>query len=1848
MTNKKRDFRNIKSTQFDASQTAKMEFSELHSAKRVLPTNNILKDGYTHFKQVLDGNNRPTQVTYYQAIDSTIDRLTFRADVGGDLAGEYYVLTNPVDNKTYAIYQVVSGLGNAPGVADVELPVNIANNDSAEVVSYSNKLVLDTIEDITILTTSFVSAFRDIEYTQFGVDDIIDVTTSGFTVTRTKPGESIVVGEIELEYDVDGNIIWQDETLKNAVYDPYKAEFNFPVRSALTDEDGNPYSPDNPLSVQLSDGQVNIGTVNAELEVQLSRQDNNPDAGDVHDSVRIGNQNLELGFTDLGNGTGEAKTQARIHVEVDLNNSTDTPLLDGQSFEGTWTRRTNPTMIMAPTADQNFNYYAQFANSEQDIIDGNIDSNIPYLYETGIYVPRRLAIAREWYRIVIDNTSGSDMTELRFQTSVGDFPVLASKLNATLRTDADAEVVRAVIAGQDPDGNYNNVGLDRDNNLNVNLPSETFGNKILSADRSVFGSGVTEPIQTELSVDFSGGIREGLFEETITGSGSINASNAKMILSTGITQGSTILKGTRDTVRYRPGREMRYVFTALFKDLQDSADIANIGPFNDDDGYYISYRNSTLNIVIKRDGVESVVSQSSFSEDLLDGNGESIFTRNDSPEAIDPTKLNVFRVRYGWLGSASVYFDVLSPDGNWVTFHINKHANSDEDPHSFQPSLPVRAYIEKNGTGVYDAQLHTASWTGQYVGAYKGGTVSSANTSTTPLGAGATFTGKGVETLDYVQINVNYYADQDAAENGVRFQFSPNGDDWFDATPDFNYVVGEYRTFQLGIYGRFFRVVYTNGSIAQSQFSIETILLSQQSLTSLHRVDSPITDDRSVNLVKAVITGKQPDGDYVNVPADGIAVDVDGVTVKSNTPLLASESYQSGWVDTDGYKSIELSITSDQLSTVNGIVIEYTDDANVVTPTVISTKTFTYAQTDVDTGSLTLFIPPRVDGFRITYTNGINPQSIFNIEATLRTSSLQPVSLPITSPIVDSTNGEVVRSVVSGRLVDANLEPTANYGNAELTSNNSLKTQSVHEVLFKYATPDDASIPSDTPVTINPIINLESNVVDTGWIPVREFKVQDFHIKTDQPVRVFVMNASDELGNNIQGNSSPALITTAGEPANIAARFFDDYFRVLICNDSGSTVTEITARSTGGNGIIQPVDVSIDQPVFGFFPAPLTQNVSKGRNPDGIYESLRIQGVHTANTTSTPLNGDTGGSDHIFRGEWFPWQENYIKLVVDFIADQPGTLYVDLSEENNPVDGDESSVTSFIVNVYDPVLEGLFRRQYPVQSRWVRVRYENGLAAQSVFTLDSSFLVTDPGLVTQNASELPLDNNLAGLTRSIQTIRDASGSGFQDVPVRPDTGNPKTSVEEIHDDILLKPLTEPKFSQITLGIEPVRIDPSPVSDRRGTLIKNTGQFSCAIGTSDSITFESESYVLIPGDHVVLPFSEDTEYWGIVEDTGGTQTTLTRSGTTAVGSATNPSNALTSNNIRATINANSETVEVSGFTAGTTNDIVSVALGVEASKESGQFETTAWVDTVGVDVGNVGSIQSPTVTANSDHLYLVAVSTNEPGTTVTSVSSTMGFTDAILVGDSDDFGGDSAESRTHVFRMTGTPVNGDGTISVTFSETAGHAVIAVTRISGADLANPIDSIDVFNDNSQQNYSGTLSSATDQGLYFGAFGSEIETHNTATTPAGAVERFQDGSTTNNDQTLAIVTGSITATGSLGYSGSYTGSNDISYVVAAIKPRVADSPTINVSYELSAVTGATDDSFTLDSTSDVTNEVDVSSDRAWVSSDIPNIEIFVTGEDISAAAALIDYVYVKIVDATGNVTKVSVIQGGRELLP
>lgn len=99
----------------------------------------------------------------------------------------------------------------------------------------------------------------------------------------------------------------------------YEEEPTVAKRSFLVDKQGSGYTVKNPFPVRMSDGDVNIGTVNAEIEVQLSRQDNNPDAGDFHDSVRLGNQDYELSYTA---NDDESKAAADVMV---LNKLIDIP-----------------------------------------------------------------------------------------------------------------------------------------------------------------------------------------------------------------------------------------------------------------------------------------------------------------------------------------------------------------------------------------------------------------------------------------------------------------------------------------------------------------------------------------------------------------------------------------------------------------------------------------------------------------------------------------------------------------------------------------------------------------------------------------------------------------------------------------------------------------------------------------------------------------------------------------------------------------------------------------------------------------------------------------------------------------------------------------------------------------------------------------------------------------------------------------------------------------------------------------------------------------------------------------------------------------------------------------------------------------------------------------------------------------------------------------------------------------------------------------------------------------------------------------------------------------------------------
>ena len=201
------------------------------------------------------------------------------------------------------------------------------------------------------------------------------------------------------------------------------------------------------------------------------------------------------------------------------------------------------------------------------------------------------------------------------------------------------------------------------------------------------------------------------------------------------------------------------------------------------------------------------------------------------------------------------------------------------------------------------------------------------------------------------------------------------------------------------------------------------------------------------NLQRSVTVGKQPDGDYVNTPADGSAftttsiltstaindgsgindsvttITVDSTSGFSSSGYIAIETeiiqytgttattftgctrgslstdasshndndivkevYSSAWVDTDGWNTIEVFIATNQQSSERGVIIEHTDDVQSSPPISRGIYRYSFSQNDVIQGSRLFKFHSMLDGFRVHYIDGDTSHTDFFLDSTLKTS----------------------------------------------------------------------------------------------------------------------------------------------------------------------------------------------------------------------------------------------------------------------------------------------------------------------------------------------------------------------------------------------------------------------------------------------------------------------------------------------------------------------------------------------------------------------------------------------------------------------------------------------------------------------------------------------------------------------------------------------------------------------------------------------------------------------------------------------------------------------------------------------
>lgn len=245
---------------------------------------------------------------------------------------------------------------------------------------------------------------------------------------------------------------------------------------------------------------------------------------------------------------------------------------------------------------------------------------------------------------------------------------------------------------------------------------------------------------------------------------------------------------------------------------------------------------------------------------------------------------------------------------------------------------------------------------------------------------GEVFDSSTVSLVGYTQVKTHVLSSHNGDAH-FRFFSDASANDQVRALTVPYTASGGYQLYSAPCFGEYAQYLFANTSgVDQTDLYFSTWCLTKALSGQVLSLNAFIAPTMVANLGRNVLVGKQPDDDYVNLPADGNAFQYENAT------MAADASYASGWWDSDGYNSVELFISSDQLSAVNGIQVDFTNDVQESpSPTVRASLPFAFTQYDIDEGFKRLNLATMLDGFRVTFTNGSTQANVF-MSATLKTN----------------------------------------------------------------------------------------------------------------------------------------------------------------------------------------------------------------------------------------------------------------------------------------------------------------------------------------------------------------------------------------------------------------------------------------------------------------------------------------------------------------------------------------------------------------------------------------------------------------------------------------------------------------------------------------------------------------------------------------------------------------------------------------------------------------------------------------------------------------------------------------------
>ena len=472
-------------------------------------------------------------------------------------------------------------------------------------------------------------------------------------------------------------------------------------------------------------------------------------------------------------------------------------------------------------------------------------------------------------------------------------------------------------------------------------------------------------------------------------------------------------------------------------------------------------------------------------------------------------------------------------------------------------------------------------------------------------------------------VTTNIYADQPFERQLIYYQDDQT-----------TVVDGSTRTVSLNIKGntvarelilieprtRYARVIVTNDSGSnQTFFRAEVRPHATPPTNSQLPLDIPLRDGAIAGLTRSVIVGRQPDGDYVNTPATGVAIE-------TTSTLSADAAFTSSWIDTDGFSTIQIFVDSNVISANQGIQIQFTDDSQAGTPTVRDEVLYTFTQEDIDRGSLQINLQTRLDGFRIIYTNGSTAQTSFYLSATLK---VQSDSLFFNDAGALQTSDfltEVARGNVNG------YEIGTVFGR-----NPEIDTTTDPEDMWNGGG-DYTGFPTGSAETVQVFSSSTSDTsAGTGARTIRFFGLKS-STSTDYESEDVTMNGTTAVTTSSTWyRINKAYVLTAGSGGSnagtITIRHSSTTANVFVQMPVGFNETTIAAYTVPAEKtlLLKRIRTSITRASGAAGSATVTLRV---RETGGVFRAIRVFEVQTASTTDfTQLGGDIlpAGTDIKFR-----------------------------------------------------------------------------------------------------------------------------------------------------------------------------------------------------------------------------------------------------------------------------------------------------------------------------------------------------------------------------------------------------------------------------------------------------------------------------------------------------------------------------------------------------------------------------------------------------------------------------------------